>query len=83
MEIKSEMFTRDFLKSYIDAAKTDIFSETYAKDAKDSETIGILIAQYFKWDGAQVLDAMQSALEESNFHSFNARLGALRNEMEV
>lgn len=83
MEIQNSMMTRDFLKSYIDAAKYEIFTEVHAPNADDAETLGILIAKYFKWDGALILDAMQAALEDANFHSFNAKIDILRQESEV
>jgi hypothetical protein len=40
----------------------------------DAEVLGVIVAQYFDWDGWKICQAFMSALEESNFHSLNSRI---------
>lgn len=41
--------------------------------ATDQEALGIMISQYFQWDGQQIFDCAYNAFEDSNFHSFNEK----------
>lgn len=43
----------------------------------DSEALGIMISQYFKWDGKQIFLTSYNAFEDSNFHSLNEKFEKL------
>ena len=40
----------------------------------DADALGIIVAKYLKWDGADIMETMHSALEDANFHDLNERL---------
>ena len=50
----------------------------YQSGIKDSEALGGIVSAYFEWDGIRILDCLQSALEDANFHSFNEEITLLR-----
>jgi hypothetical protein len=35
------------------------------------------------WDGVQILDALQYALEDANFHSVNEQINAIRKKEDL
>ena len=41
--------------------------------------MGSLISKVCEWSGQDILDVVQIALEDSNYHSFNKELTLLRN----
>jgi len=41
--------------------------------ATDEEALGIMISQYFKWDGNKIFKTSYNAFEDSNFHSLNEK----------
>lgn len=51
------------------------FKDSYVKDyePKDTELMGLMISNYFKWD-SRIIDAFQVALEDANFHTLNAKI---------
>ena len=55
----------------------------YQKSIMDPEALGKLLACYFRWDGAQIMDAFQSALEDANFHSINEQITNIREAENV
>jgi len=67
------------LKELIQEAKKEIFSPEYVDKATDSETLGIMISGYGKWNGKFIFEVATSAFEDSNFHSFNAKFEKLWN----
>ena len=41
-------------------------------------TFGETLSKVFEWDGLDILDVLQIALEDSNFHSLNREIEKLR-----
>ena len=39
--------------------------------ATDEEALGIMISQYFEWQGEKIYNTSYYAFEDSNFHTFN------------
>lgn len=64
-------------KAIIEREKPLRFVPEY--DATDEEMLGVLVAQYFGWDGERILAAMQYALEDSNFHDWNRKISEVIN----
>lgn len=59
------------------------YVEEYQAVIKDSEALGVIVSSYFEWDGARILDCLQSALEDANFHSLNEEITLLREKEGV
>ena len=70
--LSSMALTQEQIKTIIDREKITRFISGY--DATDEEMLGVLIAQYFSWDGEKILRTMQYALEDSNFHDWNKKI---------
>tara|TARA_Y100000114_G_C11478054_1_gene194033 strand:- start:222 stop:452 length:231 start_codon:yes stop_codon:yes gene_type:complete len=43
------------------------------------KSLGTTISKVCEWDGSDILDVLQIALEDSNFHSLNKELTMFRN----
>ena len=71
------------LKALIDAAIKARYEPDYQAGISDAEALGVLISSYFRWDGIQILDAFQSALEDANFHSINEQINAIREKEDL
>ena len=52
--------------------------QEYAKKAR-----GIELAKFAEWSATDLLDIIQIALEDSNYHTFNKELTLLRNTKEL
>jgi len=65
------------LKKIIDLAKKEIFVEEFQSEVSDAETLGVLISQYFKWDGRSIYKVAYNAFEDSNLHNFNEKFEKL------
>lgn len=59
----------------IDWQKRESF--TNPATAADTDALGILIAHWAQWDGEQIMQVMFSALEDANFHTFEAKIREL------
>ena len=59
------------LKELIEITREKHFSPAYWDKVNDQDILGVLIAQYFKWDGQAIFDTMQNAFTDANFHTFN------------
>ena len=59
------------LNELIQKQKKESFGDP--SKATDQEALGIMISQYFQWDGQQIFDCAYNAFEDSNFHSFNEK----------
>lgn len=48
----------------------EIKSESFVKgyEATDADAMGLLISKFFNYDGMQILQTSQMALEDANFH---------------
>ena len=51
-------------------------------EMSEAEAVGRILANYFKWDGLEVLKATYTALEESNYHTVNETIEKLIAEVE-
>jgi hypothetical protein len=71
------------LKSLIDATIKERFEPDYQPGISDAEALGAIISTYFKWDGIQILNAMQYALEDANFHSINEQINTIREKEDL
>lgn len=40
-----------------------------------AEKMGIEISNALEWDGVAIVEAFRAALEDANFHTFNAAVG--------
>ena len=65
------------LKQIIDLAKKEIFVEEFQSKASDTETLGVLVSQFCKWNGKAIFEVATSAFEDSNFHNFNEQFEKL------
>lgn len=65
------MSIKEKLKQLISEQKKQSF--TNPQEATDNEALGIMISQYFNWDGEQIFKASYNAFEDSNFHSLNEK----------
>lgn len=66
------------IKTLIEDTVKAKFMEEYQAGIKDTEALGVMLSSYFEWDGIQILDCFQAALEDSNFHSLNEEITLLR-----
>tara|TARA_R100001163_G_scaffold57751_1_gene45770 strand:- start:471 stop:677 length:207 start_codon:yes stop_codon:yes gene_type:complete len=41
-----------------------------------NEQLGVQISQKLRWSGEDILEVFQAALEDANYHTFNAIVGA-------
>jgi len=71
------------LKPLIDATIKARYVPEYQAGISDAEALGAMISTYFKWDGIQILNAFQSALEDANFHSINEQINTIREKEDL
>jgi hypothetical protein len=71
------------LKPLINATIKERYVPEYQAGISDAEALGAMIASYFKWDGIQILNAMQYALEDANFHSINEQINTIREKEDL
>lgn len=55
------------LRKLIDERKQEHFTDP--SKASDAEALGVIISVFFEWDGIQILEAFEAALEDANFHT--------------
>jgi hypothetical protein len=71
------------LEGLIKATIKERYVPEYQAGISDAEALGALISSYFKWDGIQILNAMQYALEDANFHSINEQINTIREREDL
>jgi hypothetical protein len=71
------------LKPLIDATIKARYAPKYQADISDAEALGAMISTYFRWDGIQILNAFQFALEDANFHSINEQINTIREKEDL
>lgn len=66
----------------IDRIVREIKHELYTEPSSvsDAEAYGVMTAHYFEWDGARIVEAFLSTLEDANYHTFRARVQELWGE---
>lgn len=58
------------------------FVKEYQDKATDEEALGLVIADYFKWNGLAILKTLYNALEDANFHTANETIQVLIDKYE-
>jgi len=71
------------LKPLIDATIKARYVPEYQAGISDAEALGAMISTYFRWDGIQILNAFQFALEDANFHSINEQINTIREKEDL
>ena len=71
------------LKALIDETIKERFMEEYQSGISNAEALGAMVSVYFKWDGIQILNAFQAALEDANFHSINEQINTIREKEDL
>ena len=71
------------LKPLIVATIAARYEPEYQAGISDAEALGAMISIYFKWDGIQILNAFQAALEDANFHSINEQINTIREKEDL
>ena len=74
--------TMSTLKEMIDKQKKVSFVPDYVDKATDEEALGLIVSNYFQWDGLAILKTLSSALEDANFHTENEKIQAIIDELE-
>lgn len=65
---------KEQVSDILQAKKLRSFNAPYNKTATDAETMGLLVAHYFDWDGEKITQAYMDALGDANFHSLRAKV---------
>ena len=60
--------THDLLKDLVNQQINDSFLPEYRDKQSQAAGFGLLMSDYFRWDGYQILEASAEALEDANFH---------------
>ncbi|MGI0060911.1 MAG: hypothetical protein ACREBA_00490 [Nitrosotalea sp.] len=68
---------RQLVKTVIELKREIAFVPEYAQKARESEILGIILAQYFRWSGRQVAETAYAGLEEANFHKESHRFNEI------
>lgn len=68
------------VKKLLQDTKATHWTPDYQLQVTDAQAMGILMAQYFEWDGLQILKATYEGLEDSNFHTENETINNLINK---
>lgn len=71
------------LRSLISATIKERYEPEYQPSITDAQALGAMISNHFMWDGVQILDALQYALEDANFHSINEQINAIRKKEDL
>lgn len=78
---------KDVLKLLIETQIKKSFVPDYQAKATQEEAAGIMLSQYFEWDGLSLLMVARAALEDANFHSesrvIDEMIKKLEKQMEV
>jgi hypothetical protein len=68
---------KELVKKAIELKRSIAFVPEYAQKASESEILGIIVAQHFKWSGRQVAEVAYAGLEEANFHTESHRFNEI------
>ena len=69
------MTIKEKLKKLIQEQKEQSYQNP--KNVSDFEALGIMLSQYFDYDGKAIFDCSSSAFIDSNFHTFNEKFERL------
>lgn len=73
LDVEHEKANRGLI-DLVEAQRGERFMPEYASDVEDSQVLGCMIADYFRWAGEDIIATLMYALEDANFHSVNAKL---------
>jgi len=73
---------KEQLKEMIQAQIKKSFVPEYQSKATDEQALGIMLSQYFEWDGLALLKVAYSALEDANFHTENRTIEQMIKKLE-
>ena len=59
------------------------WSYVYNAEPSEAEVVGLIVSKYFRWNGAEIMEAMLSSLEDANFHELRERLLKTYKEWEA
>jgi hypothetical protein len=68
----SDDVVKDLMPYVIQLVKEKAF--TNPDQITDADALGIIVAKYLKWNGADIMETMHSALEDANYHTLNEKL---------
>lgn len=71
---------KELVKKAIELKREVAFVPEYAQKASESEILGIIVAQYFRWSGREVAEVTYAGLEEANFHTESAKFNEIWHE---
>jgi hypothetical protein len=60
----------------------DVKRDSSGYTVSDEEAMGLLISNFFEWDGLAILKTTYSALEDANFHTENETIKMLIEKVE-
>jgi hypothetical protein len=75
------MTIKQKLKQLIEEQKKQSFTDP--STTSDSDAMGIMLSQYFDWDGNEIFNSSYSAFEDSNFHSLNEKFENIWKQEQV
>jgi len=71
---------RTLICRLLEEIKATYFIPEY--QASDEEAMGLLLSQFFEWDGLAILRTAKWALEDANFHRESAKVAELVEALE-
>ena len=75
MEYKSsDDVIKDLMPKVIKMVRQTAYVDPNDPRVTDADALGIIVAKYLKWDGADIMETMHSALEDANYHTLNEKL---------
>lgn len=75
MEYKSsDDVIKDLMPKVIKMVRQTAYVDPNDSRVTDADALGIIVAKYLKWDGADIMKTMHSALEDANYHTLNEKL---------
>ena len=73
---------KEKLKELIKEQIKKSFVTEYQSQATDDQALGLMLCQYFEYDGLAILKATYSALEDANFHTENRTIEQMIRKLE-
>lgn len=75
--MKTESTMKDVIAALLQAQIKKTFIPSAQANATEEEAAGIMLSQYFQWDGLSILEVAQAGLEDANFHKESAAIGEM------
>jgi len=70
----SDDVIKDLMPEVIKLVRQSAYTDPNDPRVTDADALGIIVAKYLKWDGADIMETMHSALEDANYHTLNKKL---------